>query len=101
MKKLLTLALAFGMVFSLGFNAFGAPAPVPGNPGWDTKYATATVLEGEPWDRGNANGDKITSNAHSAEFPGCIFTGTTSRKTTEFCWSTHQYSITLRTENSD
>ena len=73
----LTLALGFLISTVFPFAAVkAAPAPVPGNPGWKASYskdsnkgAPAPVLR----DRGNAAGDKIPSNAHSADYPGLYF----------------------------
>lgn len=53
-----------------------ASSPVPGNPGWKAEYSKSALKgtpEGALWDRGNASGDKITSNAHSADWEGVYF----------------------------
>ena len=71
----LMLALIAGCFATLPI-ANAASKPVPGNPGWQESYRT-NVNKGTPaptlWDRGNAAGDKIPSNAHSADFPGLYF----------------------------
>jgi hypothetical protein len=61
------------MVVTMVHSAFAASAPVPGNPNWDAKYAKAPKLNACESARKNANGDKITSNAHAADFPGMYF----------------------------
>ncbi|MCL2539633.1 MAG: hypothetical protein FWE66_04775, partial [Oscillospiraceae bacterium] len=82
MKKIITLIIVLAAVLSLAVPAFAAPAPVPGAPAWDAaKYASAKVIApslGPDKDlpnnpRDNASGDKISSNAHSADFPGIYF----------------------------
>ncbi|MCL2767462.1 MAG: hypothetical protein FWE49_01855 [Synergistaceae bacterium] len=78
MKKYLVLLLALAIVFSLAFTAFAAAAPVPGNPSpkmdWKPEYAKkALTITPYSYDRGNAAGDKIPSNAHAADFPGLYF----------------------------
>jgi len=41
---------------------------------WDASYSgKGATVPFMPWDRGNASGDKITSNAHSGDFPGLYF----------------------------
>jgi len=92
MKKLIVLVAAVVLMFTMCAPAFAAPAPVPGNPDWDTKYisvaeknirapysgpkdvyweGSSTPLPVNP--RDNASGDKIPSNAHSADYPGIYF----------------------------
>jgi len=75
----LKLALAFGFLIStvLPFAAVkAAPTPVPGNPAWKAEYSKS-ANKGTPApvlrDRGNAAGDKISSNAHSADYLGLYF----------------------------
>ena len=80
---ILVLALVAGCFAALPWTANAASAPVAGNPAWDTSYGeNALVLKpssGPAADilnnpRTNASGDdKITSNAHSADFPGLYF----------------------------
>ncbi|MDR0470851.1 MAG: hypothetical protein LBH79_03865 [Nitrososphaerota archaeon] len=89
MKEKIQKGLAAILMFVLVISCFAAvlqitianPTPVPGNPGWDNKYQAAkTILPslGPASDipnnpRNNASGDKISSNAHSADFPGLYF----------------------------
>jgi len=78
MKKALSLVLVLAMVFALSVLAFAAAAPVPGNPSpkmdWNPAYAAkALTVTPYSYDRENASGDKITSNAHSADFKGLYF----------------------------
>lgn len=74
-STILVLALIAGCFAALPLlNA--APAPAAGTPAWDAKYssvAEGNQLEGEYYDRGNASGDKISSNAHSGDYPGVYF----------------------------
>ena len=76
MKKVLPILLVLTMIFALAVPAMAAPAPVPGNPGWKAEYSKS-ANKGNPtptlYDRGNASGDKISSNAHSADYPGLYF----------------------------
>jgi hypothetical protein len=72
MKKSIILVLALVAVFAFSTVAL-AGGPVPGNPAWDVKYKGAAQLEAIESPRTNATGDKITSNAHSADFPGLYF----------------------------
>ena len=72
------LALVVGCFAALPWTANAASAPVPGIPAWDAKYngffnTGANNLKGEYYDRGNAAGDKISSNAHSGDYPGVYF----------------------------
>ena len=81
MKKLLLAILVLSLIFAVAAPVFANPDPVPGQPAWDGKYAAAKVVApslGPASDipnnpRTNASGDKITSNAHSADFPGLYF----------------------------
>jgi len=81
MSIILVIALVAGCFAALPWTANAAPTPVPGNPSWDIKYKTAQVIQpssGPAADipnnpRNNASGDKISSNAHSADFPGLYF----------------------------
>ena len=74
------LALIAGCFATLPL-ANATPTPVPGNPGWDAKYKAAKVIApslGPAMDlpdnpRTDASGDKISSNAHSADYPGLYF----------------------------
>ena len=79
----LVLALIAGCFATLPL-ANATPEPVPGNPGWDKAYSGNTNIpqlspsSGPSKDlpdnpRDNASGDKITSNAHSADYPGLYF----------------------------
>jgi len=74
---ILVLALVTGCFAALPWTANAASAPVPGNPGWKTQYSkdydSMNHPTGKLWDRGNAAGDKITSNAHSADWEGVYF----------------------------
>jgi len=75
-KKLLAVILVAVMVLAFAAPVFAAPAPVPGNPAWKASYSTSSekgIVEGKLWNRGNASGDKITSNAHSADWEGVYF----------------------------
>jgi len=70
--------LAVAMALTLVIPAIAAPTPVPGNPGpkldWNPAYAArALTITAYDYDRGNASGDKIPSNAHSADYPGLYF----------------------------
>jgi len=81
MKKLFALVLTVTMFFAVAAVAFATPSPVPGQLTWNAKYSGAAVIApsmGPDKDlpnnpRNNASGDKITSNAHSADFPGLYF----------------------------
>ena len=77
MKKRLAISIivALTMFFMMSLQAFAASAPVPGDPAWNANYAKAAFKTNAPvlWDRGNASGEKITSNAHSADYPGVYF----------------------------
>jgi hypothetical protein len=74
MKKLVSVALMLTMVLAMAIPAFGAATPVSGDPAWDAKYADAEKLTPiESPTRNSADGDKIPSNAHSADFPGLYF----------------------------
>jgi len=76
MRKLLSSIIAAAMVLVLAFPVCAAPAPVPANPGsldWNAKYLAAKKLVAIESPRDNASGDKITSNAHSADYPGLYF----------------------------
>jgi len=72
-KKVISFVLVFVTVFAMAAPAFAAPEPKPGDPMWDPKYAGATQLEAVPSARTNASGEKITSNAHSGDYPGLYF----------------------------
>ena len=83
-KKIFSCLAVFAMAFTvMASSAFAAPAPVPGTPSWDKKYQKAEVVaptsgpveaDGRALNpRQNASGDKIASNAHSADFPGLYF----------------------------
>ena len=86
MKKFFAFLLVFTLAMAVSIPAFGAPAPVPGDPKWDAKYSKAVKdndlalapslgpaasIPNNP--RDNASGDKIPSNAHSADVPGIYF----------------------------
>ena len=81
MRKFFAFLLVFVLAIAVSIPAFAAPAPVPGNPAWEAKYGAAKALTpslgpaaGIPNNpRDNASGDKISSNAHSADFPGLYF----------------------------
>ena len=96
MKKILSLALVIIMIFTITATAFAAPAPKPGvdisgnSMTWSAadketvkakfplstqkdKIVPATATPAVPSARQNASGDKITSNAHSGDFPGLYF----------------------------
>jgi hypothetical protein len=73
-STILVLALVAGCFVALPLaNAAG---PVAGDPGWKAEYSKS-ANKGTPapnlYDRGNASGDKIPSNAHSADYPGLYF----------------------------
>jgi len=81
-RKIIAILMVSAMLIALlPVLASSASAPVPGQPAWDSKYAAAKVIApalGPASDipnnpRNNATGDKITSNAHSADFPGLYF----------------------------
>ena len=79
MKKITTFAILIGAIaamLSFSIIAF-AGAPVAGDPAWDAKYVGVatnfTPLQAYESPRSNASGDKISSNAHSADFPGLYF----------------------------
>jgi len=80
-STILVLVLVVGCFAALPLMTSAASAPVPGEPGWDVKYKAAKVIApslGPAADipnnpRDNASGDKITSNAHSADYPGLYF----------------------------
>jgi len=78
-KNIISTILIFALVvgcFAAIPIANAAPKPVEGNPGWKAEYSKSANM-GKPvgllWDRGNAAGDKITSNAHSADWEGVYF----------------------------
>ena len=81
MKKTLAILLTVAIVMAITIVAIAGPDPVPGNPAWNVKYISAQKLTpslgpaanipDNP--RKNASGDKISSNAHSADFPGLYF----------------------------
>jgi len=96
MKKIISLVFAFTMVFVLAATAMAAPAPkdgvdLKGNAmTWSAadnaavashftgstqkdKSVPSTALIPVPSARSNASGDKITSNAHSGDYPGLYF----------------------------
>jgi len=86
MKNTIQKGLAAIVMFVLVVSCFAAvlqttnanPTPVAGNPSpkmdWDPAYVNrALTIEPYPYDRGNAAGDKIPSNAHSADYPGIYF----------------------------
>jgi hypothetical protein len=70
---MLVLVLVAGIFAALPLTTNAAPIPVPGNPDWDAKYADANVVSPIKSPRDNASGDKIPSNAHSADYPGLYF----------------------------
>jgi len=86
-KNILSTILIFALVvgcFAAIPIANAAKEPVPGTPAWDAQYhdmfnfdgkspSKPAPLKGEYDDRGNASGDKITSNAHSGDYPGVYF----------------------------
>jgi len=75
-KRLLSLSLALPLFAALAAPAFAAPAPKPADPAsltWNAKYAAAVTLTAKPSAKTNASGDKIASNAQSADFPGLYF----------------------------
>jgi hypothetical protein len=73
-KKWLSILLTVVMVFALVATAIAAPAPKPGDPAWKSSYSgkgyEAPCSESK---RTDASGDKISSNAHSGDFPGIYF----------------------------
>ncbi|MCL2757648.1 MAG: hypothetical protein FWD43_06185, partial [Coriobacteriia bacterium] len=91
MKKLIFFVMTVALMFAVSVPAFAAPAPVSGDPAWDVKYKKkegvdqtcklvsgplgaiidGVVLKENP--RTDASGDKIPSNAHSADYPGLYF----------------------------
>jgi hypothetical protein len=80
-KIITSTILVFALVVScfaavVPMTANAAPAPVLGDPAWKAGYSTS-ACKGTPvsalWDRGDASGDKIPSNAHSADYPGLYF----------------------------
>ena len=77
-STLLVLVLVVGCFAALPLMTSAAPAPVPGNPSpkmdWNPAYIErAATITPYDYDRGNAAGDKISSNAHSADYPGIYF----------------------------
>ncbi|MCL2643052.1 MAG: hypothetical protein FWD52_06045 [Candidatus Bathyarchaeota archaeon] len=74
-STILVLALVAGCFAAMPL-ANAASKPVPGNPDWKAEYSKSAD-KGFPaptlYDRGNAAGDKIPSNAHSADYPGLYF----------------------------
>jgi len=81
MKKvggiLASSAIAAALMFASITPAFAAPAPKPADPDsltWNAKYATAAAAQGPVTStKTDASGDKIPSNAHSADYPGLYF----------------------------
>ncbi|MCL2335950.1 MAG: PEGA domain-containing protein [Firmicutes bacterium] len=77
MKKILTILLATIIAMCVLGTVYAAPSPVPGDPMWKDTYvndlknvpAGKAVLSA----RTDASGDKIPSNAHSADYPGLYF----------------------------
>jgi hypothetical protein len=70
------LVLVAGIFAALPLTANAVPTPVAGQPAWDNKYtavAEGNQRTGEYYDRGDASGDKISSNAHSGDYPGVYF----------------------------
>ncbi|MDR0492872.1 MAG: hypothetical protein LBH74_04450, partial [Nitrososphaerota archaeon] len=78
-KNIIAPVLVFALVvgcFTGLFYTNAAPTPVFGEPAWKVEYSKSANMgtpEGRLWDRGNAAGDKIPSNAHSADWPGLYF----------------------------
>lgn len=75
-KRFLSLTLVLVMVIALAIPAIAGPTPVAGDPAWKDNYSSVAAekqLIGEYYDRGNASGDKISSNAHSGDYPGVYF----------------------------
>ncbi|MCL2477209.1 hypothetical protein [Candidatus Bathycorpusculum sp.] len=73
---ILVLALVAGCFATLPWTANATPTPVAGTPAWDDKYSSVAVDNqrvGVYYDRGNSAGDKISSNAHSGDYPGVYF----------------------------
>jgi non-canonical (house-cleaning) NTP pyrophosphatase len=84
-SSILVLLLIAGIFAALPLTANAAPDPKPGDPAWDKKYADVVTdvgslkpdlgpsadLDDNP--RSDASGDKIPSNAHSADYPGLYF----------------------------
>ncbi|MCL1976751.1 MAG: prealbumin-like fold domain-containing protein [Candidatus Bathyarchaeota archaeon] len=70
------LALVVGCFAAMPLPTNAAPTPAAGTPAWDDKYSTVAASNqrvGVYYDRGNAAGDKISSNAHSGDYPGVYF----------------------------
>ncbi|MDR0374045.1 MAG: hypothetical protein LBI79_10985, partial [Nitrososphaerota archaeon] len=70
------LALVVGCFAAILQTTTAGPTPVPGEPAWKATYSQSNKVghpDGQLWNRGNAAGDKIPSNAHSADFPGLYF----------------------------
>jgi hypothetical protein len=75
-STILILALVIGCFAAMPLKANAASAPVKGNPEWKTEYSKSVNMghpAGALWNRDNAAGDKITSNAHSADYDGLYF----------------------------
>ena len=76
MRKLVSIVFAFVLLIALTTPAMAASSPVKGDPAWKAEYSKSSEKgkpDGVRWDRGNASGDKITSNAHSADWDGLYF----------------------------
>jgi len=70
------LALVAGCFAAMPLSANATPTPAAGQPSWDAKYSPVAECNqrvGVYYDRGNASGDKISSNAHSGDYPGVYF----------------------------
>jgi len=82
-KRILSLALAISMIFAFSIPALAAPAPKQGDPMWNDAYkgigyeAPRTTSA-----RTSADGDKISSNAHSGDVPGLYFYWDDNNKST-------------------
>jgi len=81
-STILIFALVAGCFAALPLTANAAAAPVAGDPAWNKAYSgvaaqlspssgPAADIPNNP--RNNASGDKISSNAHSADYPGLYF----------------------------
>jgi hypothetical protein len=75
-KRFLVLAFIVVALFTVTMFVISAPIPVPGDPAWDKSYSTndkIPKLTPTKSAKDDASGDKIPSNAHSADYPGVYF----------------------------
>ena len=73
LASLVTIIMILG-ILSIPVNSFATVDLVKGEPKWDASYKNkGQKVTPAPSTRTDASGDKITSNAHSADFPGIYF----------------------------